>query len=65
MTTWILILTLTAVGTDTTAMAVDHIPGFATERDCSDAGKQWSSKIDHASLASPVCVPQPQQAVTR
>lgn len=56
---WILILTLTSIGSVPQGVAVDHIPGFNNKADCLSAGEQWTKDLPSGAVGTPVCVAQP------
>lgn len=57
MYTWILILSL--VGVNSVGVAVDHVPGFATQAECEKAAEKWAAGFDGAVVRrSAVCVRQ-------
>lgn len=59
MESWVLIISLAMGGITSGAVALDHIPGFASKDECEKAGEQWKATMDRVNgVVSPICVKQ-------
>lgn len=59
MESWVLIISLAMGGLGSGAVALDHIPGFASKDECEKAGEQWKAAMERVNgVVSPICVKQ-------
>jgi hypothetical protein len=53
------VLILSLIGANGVGMAVDHVPGLASQDECDKAVEKWKAGFDRAScLRTAVCVEQ-------